>query len=265
MNESGKGEKAVATFFWLLFGLSVPFWLAGAYIDLKEFPLPFAAVMVFNPMIIALVLVYRESGSGAAKALLKRVMDYGRIRDKRWLAPMFLTMPAVMILSYIILALTGRTPPNPQVTLVNIPLLFVVFFITAIGEEIGWQGYTYGRLRTQRSALGASLIVGLAWAVWHVIPNFQAHHPLDWVVWQFLNTVALRVVMVWIYNNCGQSLFSTVAFHTMINVSNFAFPNSGSHYDPFLSFAILGIIALVVIWLWGGQTLAHYRRRVTPI
>ena len=42
-------------------------------------------------------------------------------------------------------------------------------------------------------------------------------------------------------------MFSSVMYHIMINVSVFSFPNYGSHYDPAITAAILGIVMVIVL------------------
>ncbi|MEJ7685149.1 MAG: CPBP family intramembrane glutamic endopeptidase [Segetibacter sp.] len=134
--------------------------------------------------------------------------------------------------------------------------IFCVFFITAAGEEAGWMGYSIEQMQNHWGALKASLILGLVWAVWHIIPYIQAHHNATWIVWQCLFTVAARVIIVWFYNNTGKSVFAVILFHTMSNVRTFVFPNYGSHYNPVVTGAIMTIIAVIVTFLWGPKTLA---------
>jgi hypothetical protein len=45
----------------------------------------------------------------------------------------------------------------------------------------------------------------------------------------------------------------------MSDVSQFSFPNYGSHYDPFFAFLGLACTAAIVIVVWRPETLARYR------
>jgi hypothetical protein len=221
-------------------------------------PLPLSALMAFNPMLVALFLTYRADGMMGVKALLRQIFDFNRIPRKRWLWVIFLMMPILSTIQFFIVATIWEDVTDVQLPiLVGIPM-FILFFIAACGEELGWQGYAYERLAQGRSALITALILGVIWAVWHVIPYTQTSDTLTWVVWQCAVTVWLRVLIVWVYVNTGESLFSSIVFHTMINVSAFLFPNYGSYYDPFIATMVVMSGALVIIGLW-GKTLKSNR------
>ncbi|MFE1743744.1 hypothetical protein [Coleofasciculus sp. H7-2] len=93
----------------------------------------------------------------------------------------------------------------------------------------------------------------------HIVPWFQVNPSSEWVAWQCAATVVTRILIVWLYNNTGKSVFAAILFHTMMNVSVFIYPNYGSGYDPFITFIILAIAAAIVTFLWGSETLARYR------
>jgi len=43
----------------------------------------------------------------------------------------------------------------------------------------------------------------------------------------------MRIVIVWLYNNAGKSLFAAILFHALINViRSLTYPTVGSDYDP---------------------------------
>jgi len=247
----------------LVFLFSAPLYALGdRQILPKSFHL-YAPAFVFAsaiPVTLANLFLYREQGWAGVRDLWRNVFDFKRIRDRRWYVPILLLMPSILTASYVLTLLFGKPIPDPRFAVLAAPLLFVAFFIFAIGEEAGWSGYVIGGLQARWSALTSSLILGLVWAAWHLIPFIQAHHAsAGWVVWQCAGTVALRVLMVWIFNNTGRSVFAMVLFHAMINESEFMYPNLGSYYDPLIPFVFLAVIAALVVIFWGGTTLAQFR------
>jgi uncharacterized protein len=223
--------------------------------------LPLSALQAVNPLIAASILVYGENGSDGVKRLLKRAIDYGRIKRKVWYVPILFLWPTTMVLAYGSMYLMGAPlPDDPRFPMLIVPLLFVVFLLSAAFEQVGWQGYAIDRLQGRWNALEASLIVGMVWAIWHVVPLAEANRAPTWIAWQCLGMVPFRVLIVWIYNNTGRSVFATIVFQATANVSQFLFPNYGSHYDPFVVGLILAFAAATVVFLWGPETLARYSR-----
>ena len=155
--------------------------------------------------------------------------------------------------------LRGVPLPEPQIPFLIIPIFFLVFFIGAIGEEVGWTGYAIDPLQDRWGAFKGSLVLGSIWAIWHIVPYIQTHNTPTWIVWQCLGTVGERVLIVWLYNNTRKSVFVAILFHTMINVSEFLFPNYGSHYDPAITGILIIITSAIVTFFWGTKTLARYR------
>ena len=257
-------KKSPFKFIALVYVLSIPFWVIGALTESSDTAakanLPVSALMAVCPVVAAVIFTFREEGSGGAKRLLARILDYKRIDRKIWYLPIFLLMPVVAILAYAVMRVAGLPlPRNIYLPFKILPIFFVVFFAGAAGEELGWSGYAISPMQDRLGALNASLVLGTAWAVWHVIPYFQSHHGVAWVAWQCLATVGLRVLIVWIFNNTSRSVFATIIFHAMINVCDFMFPNYGSDYNPEVFAIIIGIIATAVVILWGPGTLARYR------
>lgn len=168
-------------------------------------------------------------------------------------------MPIIMILAYVLMHLMGVSIPDQQFPVLLVPVFFLMFFIAALGEEVGWQGYAIDPLQDRWNALGASIILGIVWAIWHIVPFIQAHHTPIWIASQCMGMVVTQILIVWLYNNTGKSVFSAILFHAMINVSTFLFPNYGSSYNPFITGIIMAVTAAIVIFLWVPLTLAGYR------
>ena len=225
----------------LVFALSVPFYVLGATGQrLPGLPiLPASALMTFVPVTAALILLYRQYGVAEAVAFLKRTLDVGSLNLAGWYLIALLFMPAVCLLEYTVLRVTGRAVPPPDFVPSEAAFQFVAFFIGAIGEELGWQGYAYPALRARRGAAGAALILGVVWALWHLIPFVQLGRQAAWIFWHLMGTVALRFIIVWLTENTSRNVVIAVLFHAMINISLALFPVAGSFYDPFVTFLIL--------------------------
>ncbi|MGE7183230.1 CPBP family intramembrane glutamic endopeptidase [Peribacillus sp. NPDC006672] len=250
-------------FFLLVFILAIPFWLFGMEAEQffrKEIPinLPISALMFVCPMIAALILAYRNNGADEIKHLLKESFNK-RIDRKIWYVPIFLLMPIIMILAYVLMNLMWNAVPNLQFSISNILTFFFVFFIAGICEELGWQGFAYDKLENRWSAIRASIILGVVWQIWHVIPHIQAHHPPEWIIWQCTGSVSLRILIVWLYKNTGKSILAAAIFHAMNNVCSFLFPNYDSSFTTFSIFIVTTLVAIIVTFLWGSKTLARFR------
>ncbi len=233
--------------------------MLGSIIEVEGLPLnvPMSVLgLIFIPLIAASILVHREEKLGGVKGLLKRAFDYKRIEQKIWYVPIIFLSPLLFFMTYWVMRLAGLPlPAKWNISFLMILILFVAFFIFAIGEELGWMGYAVDPMQDRWSALTTSIILGLVWAIWHYPSLIQADRTLTWIAWWSLRTVGLRILIVWLYNNTGRSLFGVILFHAMLNVSDISFPNYGSHYDPAVGGLIIAITAVLVTVLWGPKTL----------
>jgi membrane protease YdiL (CAAX protease family) len=257
-------NRSALVYFALTFALSIPFWILGALTNFQLLPgVPVSALGLLCMVGAASILVYRENGLTGVVELLKRSFDFKRVKAHIWYVPTFLLMPAIMTLSFIVMRLTGNQLPSPQFSFATPFILFVVFFVAAIGEELGWSGYAIDPLQNRFGALGGALLLGVVWAVWHFIPLLSAKRSLDWIGWWSLGTVALRVIITWLYNNTGRSVFIAVIFHAMFNVTWQLFPVDGSFYDPRVTSLIMAAVALVVVIVSGSGMLIPPKLYVT--
>ncbi len=245
-------------FFGLVFCLSIPFyWLGAAGGQLPVLTAqPISALMAFMPMTAALILVCRDCGIGAAAKLLARALDYGRARRVFWCVGAVCLLPFIAIVQYLVLHLIGTALPSPIYAIGGIPLFLMMYFAGAVGEELGWQGYAFPSLRAHHNSLMAAVLIGVFWALWHIVPFLQMGRAAGWIVWHGLSIVALRVVMVWLFVRTGQSIFVASMFHMMINLPWSVIANYGAFYDP--------QITLLILLLPTGLMIAFWRTADTP-
>ena len=252
-------SRSPLKFFLLVFAFSVPFWLIGAVTDLQLMPgLSVSALMAFCPMVAALMRVHRESGASGVTELLRRSFDFERIRAKRWYAPILLLMAGVDVAVYGLMRWMDMPLPAPQIGVFAAPLMFLGFFVAALGEELGWSGYITDPMQDRWSALQTGVLLGLVGVLWHIVPLLLVHRSPSWIAWWCLYAVAARILIVWLYNNTGKSVFAVALFHATLNLAWMLFPVDGSHFDMRLGGLVMAAIAVTVTVVWGPQTLARH-------
>jgi uncharacterized protein len=239
-------------FFVLVLVFSVPFYLLGmAGTRLTGLTLlPASALMAVVPMIAGSTLILQRRGVRGFSTWLREMLGSSRRSNPVWYLTAVLFLPVVSILEFAVLRLSGTAVPFPQISLGEALFLFAAFFIGAVGEEVGWQGYAYPALRQRSRVLVSALVLGAVWALWHVVPFVQLGRSSDWILWHSLSAVALRIIIVWLFENSGGSMLVAVLFHTMINLSWALFPVSGSFYDPLVMFLILSIPSCLIAMFW---------------
>ncbi len=164
------------------------------------------------------------------------------------------------LLTYGVMVLARLPSSGAHTPLLAIPILFVTFFVLGTGEELGWMGYAADPMQERRSALTTGIILGLVWAIWHFVPLIQMGRTLTWIAWWTLYTVALRILIVWLYNNTGKSVFAAIVFHATSNLSLPAFPMDYDYASvQFTIGTIIAMAAAIVSFLWGSKTLARFR------
>jgi uncharacterized protein len=226
------GARSPLTFFLLVLALSTPIWLLGAVTRRPLTPdLPVSSFIWVVPVIAAAILVRRERGRGSVKALLRRAFDHRRIRAKGWYAPVLLLLPGVYAATYAALRVLELPLPTVQVPIVAGAVMFLAYFVAAEFEELGWSGYVLNPLQDRWTALKAGVVLGLVWAAFHLVPLIQHGRSAGWIAWWTLSSVSLRVLLTWIYNNTGRSVFAASLFHATGNLANLG---------PFMDFGPAG-------------------------
>ena len=96
----------------------------------------------------------------------------------------------------------------------EVALLAVIFIVAAIPEELGWRGYALSRLLKNRSALFASLVIGVLWGLVHLALHLPGM-PNDGLpgVPTVFQLIGLSVLITWFFIQGGNSVVLTSLFH----------------------------------------------------
>jgi membrane protease YdiL (CAAX protease family) len=221
-----------------------------------------------GPAISAILLTYITRKQEGRRDYWRRIVDPGRI-PFRWFGVTFLTVPAITALAALADRLLGGRGLRLEVAarflqqpLQVLPFALFILFFGPLPEELGWRGYALDRHQSRRSALASSLILGAAWALWH-LPLFfikgtyqrslEVGSPSFWIF--MLALVVGSILYTWIYNNTRRSTMSAILFHFTQNFTGELFELSAR--AELYSFVLTVAVATLVVVVWGPKTLTR--------
>lgn len=181
---------------------------------------------VFGPSVAGVIIIALTQGKDGLKILSKRAL-YWKVKLKWWLIALFLS-GFIIFISLPINKFFGGVMPTFAMFKHEWFLIPVYFLLTLIGgplgEEFGWRGFALPYLQNKISPIGASLLIGLLWGLWHIPLFFQqgsvhAMLGLSLLPIFIIGEIALSVIMTWVYNNTGSSLL--IAGIILHNADNF--------------------------------------------
>jgi uncharacterized protein len=258
-------KKQLIQFFGITFAISWIIWLPG--VIFSNFPVSGKALEILGalgPAIAALILVGRSEGKAGVKRIA--ASSFGAKCNWRFLLFAGLMLLGIHAASRVIYGLVSDNLPNTEMLASPVGLipLFIIMFLLGGGlnEEIGWRGYALDRLQSKYSALVASLLLGVVWIIWHLPVFFLSGTNQSLIpFWLFMIAVIpLGVMMTWVYNNTGKSIFAAAMFHTIGNLSHELFrimpTESSRSLTGFVILTVLYFMAAIVITVvYGAKTL----------
>jgi len=224
-----------------------------------------------GPLFAALFLVAILQGAEGMRIFFRQFLIW-RIDFRWYLFALFEpTLVALIVMVFASLfggpSFTLASPPAahtlPLPSGVNPWVLIVpIFLITSIvggpvGEEPGWRGYALPRLQGRYSALGASLLLGVLWTLWH-LPLFfikgSSQSTMSFPLFAF-GTIVSAILITWVYNNTRGSVLLTLLFHEALNMSGFYFPIT--IFNDWRVVILHGLVALVIVIMAGPAHLSR--------
>lgn len=129
----------IPQYLFLVFLHSASHWPVASIPDTtKIIPVALAfSAMQFLAIILASIIVTRRS-AGSERGLLSRGNDMKRIENPRSRMAIYLHMPINIALSYLLILWSGAIVPDKMITLVNIPVLLLVYGKSGYWEQMGW-------------------------------------------------------------------------------------------------------------------------------
>jgi len=226
----------------------------------------------------AVVLVLIEGRKGGLRELLSRALIW-RVGIQWWIfALFFMIVPSVASL-YLYHLLGGPAVDwsglKPLYTV--LPMFIFLTIAAGIGEEFGWRGFLLPRLQSRHNALVSGLIVGVAWATWHVPLFFikgtsQYEQQLEAGLLPAILGYAVFVIVqsvqfTWLFNNTKGSVLLAAVFHGASNAWAGYIDVYRGHFGGILTVMALAVlITAVIVPLAGANDLSRsFKRNVLEI
>lgn len=256
-------------FFAVAYGWTWAFWVPVALEvnGLVKLPDTFAWIVAggqpaaWGPLIAAVLVAILSDGLTGLRNLIAS-MTKGRF-SVLWYLVAILFLPTVVGTAQLIAWLAGEhIPASPAFTQpASIPIAFVwIFFLAGpLQEEAGWRGTSTRLFQNELGALGASLITGLFWGLWHLPLFFMQREEVYYnqPIWGLLiSTTLLSVLHTWIYNSTGRSLFAAMLMHASWNWSNYLFTGLQTDTGGLVFLLLLTFVAILVTVRFGPGRLA---------
>ncbi|MFJ5698521.1 type II CAAX prenyl endopeptidase Rce1 family protein [Arthrobacter sp. NPDC093139] len=223
-----------------------------------------------GPALAAVLVAVVSGGNGALLRLLRQL---GRWRvPVRWYV-LSLGLPCLLVVASAALTVAGGAPapdlgPNPGWFML-IGTFASTLVIVGLFQELGWRGYALPLLQRNHTALGAALLLGIAWALWHLpelVSDTTGRRPS---VPFLLMVIAQSVLLAWVYNGTGGagrasaedpstgtgSVPLCMLFHASFNTCGaLIFPAlAGPHYlTLWWTLALLHVLAALVVIAYAG-------------
>lgn len=197
----------------------------------------------YGPMLAALLVISATEGRIGLERLWSRLTAWhvGMLWWVAAISPLLIGLVVIAALNLfgaqpVALAELGEVNFLPALGVGALPLWILTF---GLGEELGWRGFALPRLQHGRSALEATAILALFWALWHLPTFFYLYDPGIVIGWA-LGLFSGAMVFTWLFNSTGGSVLMAAVWHGCLNFI------TGSAAGKGLVAAIVS--SLVMVW-----------------
>lgn len=208
--------------------------------------------VAYGPLLSALLVTYFSEGSHGIKQLGAKMLLW-KVHPIWWavaVSPLLvgaLCMAALGLVTGepIALAELGNVNFLPPLGLAALPLWLFTF---GIGEEVGWRGFALPRLQRSRSALQATLILSVLWALWHLPQFFYLFDPAIAIGW-LLGLMCGAVLFTWLFNSSNGSILIVAIWHGCFNFMSASDAGSG----------VLAAVVSTLVMVWAVVVILWFR------
>lgn len=214
----------------------------------------------FAPSLVAVSLTAQDKGATGVQALLRHIAQW-RVPARWYLFAAGYMAAIKLAVAVVHRAATGAWPRFGTDPWYLVPFAVIFSIPFQAGEEVGWRGYALPRLVARFGFAGASLLLGLIWALWH-LPQFFIREADTYGQSFFvygLQVVALSVAISWLWARTDGSLLLPMLLHAAVNNSKDIVPSAvPGATNPFgLNASLVGWLTVAGLWVGAAYFLVR--------
>jgi membrane protease YdiL (CAAX protease family) len=213
-------------------------------------------LLILLTLIPGLVFFNAHSAIRGVQDLLQNLTCWP-IRPLYWLTALLLMLALSLCGVFLTAWISGRALTfwlasfKSSPVLNNLALTFVATALYGgpLGEEAGWRGLALPRLQKRFDPLLASVLLGLAWALWHLPLHVSGYYSavfgslLTGLLLRAFSTIPLALIFTWLYNRTRGSLLVMVVLHTAVNMTSALIPPGTGMYIV----VTIAVVIMVVV------------------
>lgn len=186
------------------------------------------AVIMIPTFILVRFLVHSQQDNPLWHDLLTKEK-----RWDRWIIALFL-FPVLKAVTYVIdyvfiLSETERGTfqlmDMGDLSLLYIPLLtlMTLLFNGPLNEEVGWRGFLTKPMIGRYGLIGAGIITGLIWGLWHLPLHINGFYPIEESIlfmmgFRIVHGMIFGLFFTWFYRYANESVLLAIILHTGVNI-----------------------------------------------
>ncbi len=176
-----------------------------------------AGLSAFGPLLAALVLSLRTGTTREVFARVRTLPGWYKWALLALLTPLALRLVAATLAATLGFELSKWYYPPELATQVAALVVF------PLGEEFGWRGFAYPRLRESFGLVKGSLILGVMWSLWHLGYMVDPQTgDIDWIrqLESLISLPLYSVVMTWFFERARGSIAVAIGFHAAAHLNH---------------------------------------------
>lgn len=208
----------------------------------------FAFLIGFAPAIAAMI----------AAAFDRSFKEYWRTawnpRAPIWLYLFALTLPALFLAApFVWAAVEHKAPPQLELD-ASIAIFAALWFVLALGEELGWRSYALPRLVKRSGFFIGATILGVIWCIWHYPrmlagPFIETIPQAPFIALFSIQIIIANYIICWIAARASFSAWPSTVFHTAFNTVSTVYAMAAMDVSVTVTIAAVALILLI----FGGK------------